>query len=226
MATHILIADDDRALADAVSWYLEAEGYAVSCAATGDVALQTFHSGHPDALIIDIMMPGLDGFQLCQAVRRESDIPILMLSARDGEADKVRALNLGADDYVVKPFSAMELVARIKALLRRSTRREPDRLRAGALEVIPTQRLAQVHGQPLALTALEFDLLSTLMRRPRVVLTRVQLADLVWGEAFSGDERLVDTHIHHLREKLAEAGVHPCPIATLRGVGYAFRPDQ
>jgi DNA-binding response OmpR family regulator len=223
MAT-ILIADDDQALAEAVSWYLEAEGYRSVRVSDGQAALQAFHKGHPDAAILDIMMPGIDGFELCRALRRESSLPILMLSARGSEADKVRALDLGADDYVSKPFGAMELVARVKALLRRAGQRTGASLRASGLEVFPDERQAQVHGAPVELSALEFDLLVTLLRRPRAVLTRNQLADLVWGDDFSGDVRLVDTHIYHLRDKLKAAGLTPCPIATVRGVGYAFRP--
>lgn len=223
MNPHILIADDDPALAEAVEWYLEAEGYRVTRAETGPKAMVAFHEDRPDAVILDIMLPGMDGFALCQAMRAESSLPILMLSARDGEADKVRALGLGADDYVTKPFSAMELVARVKAMLRRVARLAQPALRAGELIISETERTVTVTGQLVALSALEFDLLITLMRRPRTVLSRNQLADLVWGDDFSGDVRLVDTHIYHLRNKLTAAGLNPCPIATVRGVGYAFR---
>ncbi len=222
MSGHILIADDDPALGEAVSWYLEAEGFRVTRVKDGTAALAAFHADAPDAAILDIMMPGIDGFALCQALRRTSTLPILMLSARDGEADKVRALGLGADDYVTKPFGAMELVARMKALLRRAGLGAV--LTFGALTVCPEERRALVVDAEVPLTALEFDLLVALARRPRSVFTRTQLADQVWGDDFSGDARLVDTHIHHLRDKLTAAGLVPCPIATVRGVGYAFRP--
>lgn len=222
---YILIADDDHALAEAVSWYLEAEGFRVTRVENGPAALAAFTAEQPHAAILDIMMPGMDGFQLCRAMRQTSDLPILMLSARDSEADKVRALGLGADDYLTKPFGAMELVARIKALLRRAGRGENELLRVGALAVAPGERVARVGDEEVALSALEFDLLVTLLRRPRMVFSRSQLADLVWGADFSGDPRLVDSHIYHLREKLTAAGLTPCPIATVRGVGYAFRPD-
>ncbi len=222
---HILIADDDHALAEAVCWYLEAEGFRVTRVENGPAALAAFTAEQPHAAILDIMMPGMDGFQLCRAMRQISDLPILMLSARDSEADKVRALGLGADDYLTKPFGAMELVARIKALLRRAGRGENELLRVGALAVAPGERVARVGDEEVALSALEFDLLVTLLRRPRTVFSRSQLADLVWGADFSGDPRLVDSHIYHLREKLTAAGLAPCPIATVRGVGYAFRPD-
>lgn len=226
MAAYILIADDDPILSEAVSWYLEAEGFAVQCVRDGQAALDAFRAERPAAAILDIMMPRLDGFQVCQAMRGESTLPILMLSARDGEVEKVRALNLGADDYVVKPFSAMELVARIKALLRRAGQAGGGSKLGGAgLEVYPEERRARIHGEDVALTALEFDLLVTVVRRPRTVFSRARLADLVWGDEFSGDERLVDSHIYHLRDKLTAAGLSPCPIVTVRGVGYAFRPD-
>jgi two-component system response regulator MtrA len=223
---HILIADDDPTLSEAVCWYLEAEGFRVTRVADGPAALAAFRTERPDAVVLDIMMPDADGFAVCRAMRADDDVPILMLSARDGEADKVRALGLGADDYVVKPFGAMELVARVKALLRRAGRAATPALRGPGLEVYPDEHRALVHGAEVALSALEFDLLLTLLRRPRVVCSRQQLADLVWGDDFSGDPRLVDSHIYHLRDKLTAAGLRPCPIATVRGVGYAFRPDH
>ncbi len=225
MPPHILIVDDDPKLTEAVSWYLEAEGFRATRVANGAKALETFRADRPDAVIVDIMMPGMDGFDLCRAIRKESQVPLLMLSARDGEADKVRALNLGADDYVTKPFGAMELVARVKALLRRGGAGGGKPLRFPGIEILSEQRKVLVGGKEITLSALEFDLLATLARRPEVVLSREQLADLVWGDDFSGDLRLVDSHIYRLREKLTAAGLDPCPIATVRGVGYAFRPE-
>lgn len=222
---HVLIVDDDPQLTEAVSWYLEAEGMRATRVANGAKALETFRADRPDAVIIDIMMPAMDGFELCRAIRRESKAPILMLSARDGEADKVRALNIGADDYVTKPFGAMELVARVKALLRRGGDAAGASLQFPGVEILPEQRKALVHRKEVTLSALEFDLLLTLARRPGIVLSREQLADLVWKDDFSGDLRLVDSHVYRLRAKLMEAGLRPCPIATIRGVGYAFRPE-
>jgi DNA-binding response OmpR family regulator len=215
--------DDDPELTEAVSWYLEADGMRATRVANGAAAMETFRAERPDAVIIDIMMPGMDGFALCRAIRNQSNVPVLMLSARDGEADKVRALNIGADDYVTKPFGAMELVARVKALLRRAGEATGTSLRFPGIEVLPEQRKVLVHKKEVALSALEFDLLVTLARRPGIVLSREQLADLVWKDGFSGDLRLVDSHVYRLRAKLTESGLDPCPIATIRGVGYAFR---
>jgi two-component system response regulator MtrA len=220
---HILIVDDDPALTEAVSWYLEAEGLRSTRVPNGAQALEKFRSERPDAVVVDIMMPGMNGFELCRAIRAISKVPIMVLSAREGEADKVRALDIGADDYVTKPFGAMELVARVKALLRRARGADGETLTSPGLEIQLAQRKVLVSGEEVSLSALEFDLLATLARRPEIVFSREQLADLVWGDDFSGDLRLVDSHVYRLREKLTAAGLNPCPIATVRGVGYAFR---
>jgi DNA-binding response OmpR family regulator len=224
MTSHILIVDDDPELTEAVSWYLEAEGMRATRVTNGAAALEVFRAERPDAVIIDIMMPGMDGFELCRAIRRQSRVPVLMLSARDGEVDKVRALNIGADDYVTKPFGAMELVARIRALLRRAGASGGEKLEFPNIEILRDQRKVLVAGEPVQLSALEFDLLVTLALHPDIVFARERLADLVWGDDFTGDLRLVDSHIYRLREKLAAAGLSDSPIATVRGVGYAFRP--
>lgn len=229
MPVRILIADDDRDLIEGLNWYLEAEGYQVAMAHTGPEALAAFHANTPDVVILDIMMPETDGIAVCEAIRTASSrVFILMLSARDGEIDKVRALEKGADDYVTKPFYASELVARIKALLRRAQRGQQTvpSLRWTALEVFLDERRVTIHGADVPLSTTEFDLLATLLRRPRAVFSRNQLVDLVWGEDFYGELRLVDTHIYRLREKLTQAGLTHCPIVTIRGVGYAFRPDD
>jgi DNA-binding response OmpR family regulator len=225
MPGHILIADDDDGLTKAVSWYLEAEGYSVSARHDGQAAWEAFKKEGADAVIIDVMMPVMDGFQLCRAVRQVSRVPILMLSARDAEIDKVQALNLGADDYVTKPFGPMELVARVRALLRRASYMEGPALQFGDLQIARDQRQVFVKGQPVELPALEFDLLDALASRPHRVLSRDQLVALVW-EDFYGDERLVDTHIYRLRKQLIGAGLEPCPIVTVRRAGYAFRPED
>ena len=224
IAAQILIADDDPGLTRAVSWYLEAEGYRVLVESDGSAAWETYEKAGADAVILDVMMPGLDGLSLCRRIRERSRVPILMLSARDAEADKVQALNLGADDYMTKPFGPMELVARIRALLRRVSFQEAPSLRYEGLEVKREERQVLVNGIPVELPAMEFDLLDALVCRPQRVLTREQLVTLVWKE-FYGDERLVDAHIYRLRKRLIDAGLDPCPIVTVRGAGYAFRPQ-
>lgn len=227
--SHILIADDDKDLIEGLRWYLEAEGFAVTCASDGSSALDAFRTYHPDVAILDIMMPGMDGIGVCEAIRKESDAYVMMLSARDGEIDKVRALSIGADDYLTKPFHVSELVARVKALLRRSRRVEQSESACyqwKSLRVLRGERRVIVDGVLVDLTSMEFDLLSTLMRTPKTVFSRDDLVKAVWGDDFYGEARLVDNHVYHIREKLAKAGLAKCPIATVRGVGYAFRPED
>lgn len=227
--SHILIADDDKDLVEGLRWYLEAEGFQVTCACDGSSALEAFKTARPDVLILDIMMPGMDGVGVCEAVRAESDAYVMMLSARDGEIDKVRALSIGADDYVTKPFHVTELVARVKALLRRGRGEQPQQPNSyqwQELRVLVDERRVDVKGVIADLTGMEFDLLVALMRRPRMVISRDELVKIVWGDDFYGESRLVDNHVYHLREKLAKAGLRNCPIATVRGVGYAFRPED
>ena len=229
MAARILIADDNADMLDGLSWYLEAAGFAVSIASTGKEALAKFSAEHPDVVILDIMMPEIDGVTVCETIRRESDAYIMMLSARDGEIDKIRALDKGADDYVTKPFSAAEVVSRIKALLRRS-QQAPSAIasfRWKGLALFLEEHRVRVHDEDVLLTTLEFELLATLMRHPRTVFSRNQLFDLVWGDdAYDGGMRLVDNQVYRLREKLVAAGLAHCPIVTIRGVGYAFRPED
>ncbi len=225
---HILLADDDRDLAEGLSWYLEAEGFRVTVAHDGRDALDSFRASRPDVAILDIMMPGIDGVRLCEAIRQESDAFIMMLSARDGEIDKVRALTKGADDYVTKPFHAAEIVARIKAMLRRrsSEPAEINSFRWKDLLVVLDERRVTVSETPVELTSMEFDILAMLMRRPRAVIPREDLVKAVWGDDFYGELRLVDNHVYRLREKLTKAGLDGCPIVTVRGVGYAYRPED
>ena len=227
MANHVLIADDDKDLVEGLSWYLDAEGFQVTTVSDGASALEAFRAHRPNVVILDIMMPGMDGIEVCEAIRRESDAYIMMLSARDGEIDKVRALNTGADDYVTKPFHVTEVVARIKAFLRRQEGKasQPDSYTWENLHVVPRERRVTVSGTPVELTGTEFDVLAALIARPRSVFSREELVKVIWGDDFFGELRLVDNHIYHLREKLANAGLEHCPITTVRGVGYAFRPE-
>ena len=225
----ILIADDNIDMIDGLSWYLEDAGFEVCSAHTGREALAQFAAMHPDLVILDIMMPEVDGVTVCETIRRESDVSIMMLSAREGEIDKVRALDKGADDYVTKPFSAVEVVSRIKALLRRSQHapQTTATFRWKGLEIFLDEHRVRVNDTEVALTTLEFNLLVLLMRRPRTVFSRNQLIDQVWGDdAYDGAMRLVDTLVYRLREKLVAAGLEHCPIVTIRGVGYAFRPED
>ncbi len=230
MAPRILIADDNVDMIDGLSWYLEAAGFEVLIAGNGRKALELFATEKPDVVILDIMMPEIDGVTVCETIRRQSGVYIMMLSAREGEIDKIRALDKGADDYVTKPFSSAELVSRIKALLRRS-RQTPETaatFRWKGLEVFSDEHRVTVNGKELLLTSHEFDLLALLMRRERTVLSRNQLIEQIWGggNEFYGGIRLVDNQVYRLREKLVSAGLDNCPIVTIRGVGYAFRPEN
>jgi DNA-binding response OmpR family regulator len=229
MTARILIADDNVDMLDGLTWYLEAAGFEVITAVTGREALERFAAVRPDVVILDIMMPEVDGVTVCETIRQQSNVYIMMLSARVGEIDKIRALDKGADDYVTKPFSAGEVVSRIKALLRRSQHvpQTTATFRWKGLSVYLDEHRVQVNGADVSLTMLEFELLVTLMRHPRIVFSRNQLIDAVWGDSgYEGGSRLVDNQVYRLREKLVSAGLDPCPIATIRGVGYAFRPEE
>jgi DNA-binding response OmpR family regulator len=227
MNARILIVDDDANLIEGLRWYLEAEGYEVIAAQDGEAAVEVFRKERPDLLILDIMMPKMDGVKVCETVSSESDAMIMMLSARDSDIDKVRALKLGADDYVTKPFSISEVVARIQALVRRRNRGRgvAPAHRWRNLEVSLDEHRAKVDGSVVDLTAMEFDLLVALMSHPQAAVSREQLVEAIWGNDFYGELRLVDNLVCRLREKLAGAGCADFPIATVRGVGYAYRPE-
>jgi len=218
----VLVVDDDPRMLSMMRRVLEVDGYAVTVAPDGTEALDVLRSQAMDLLILDVMMPGLDGFEVCRIVRRESGIPILMLTARDEATDKVTGLDCGADDYVVKPFNPDELTARVRALLRRLQPRQVEVLRFQDVEVVPSAREAARAGEALELTAREFDLLELFLRHPRQVLTREQILQEVWGFDYLGDSNLVDVRIKYLRDKL-EAGGRARVIQTVRGAGYALR---
>jgi two-component system response regulator MprA len=219
---HVLVVDDDPRMLSMMRRVLEVDGYAVTVAPDGDEALHVLRSEPIDLLILDVMMPGRDGFEVCRTVRRESGLPILMLTARDEATDKVTGLDCGADDYVVKPFNPDELMARVRALLRRLQPRQVEVLRFQDIELVPGAREANRAGDPLELTAREFDLLELFLRHPRQVLTREQILQEVWGFDYLGDSNLVDVRIKYLRDKL-EASERPRVIQTVRGAGYALR---
>jgi len=228
MSDTILIVDDEQRIIDLARMYLEQEGYTVKSATDGAIAYRQIREDEPELIVLDLMLPGMDGLEICRRVRAESDVPILMLTARSDDIDKIVGLELGADDYLTKPFNPRELVARVKAILRRgsSIERRGDGSAAattiGNLTIDPDRRLIKVGDRTVDLRMKEFDLLMTLARDPGVVFSRERLLELVWGYDFAGETRTVDVHIAHLRHKLE--GMTPA-IETVWGVGYKLTPD-
>ncbi len=220
----VLVVDDEANIRELVSVYLVAAGFAVEHAATGPEGVEKEAALKPDLVVLDIMLPGLGGLDVCRAIRERSPVPIVMLTARDNALDKVALLEAGADDYVTKPFDPPELVARVRAILRRA-RPAPSAgpLAVDTLVLDPETREVTVDGRRVELTAREFDLLETMMRAPGVVFSREKLLDRVWGASGFVDERGVDVHVRHLREKLGDDASSPRFIETVRGVGYRVR---
>lgn len=219
MAQKILVVDDEQNIRDLAALYLEKEGFTVECAPTGMDALDRFDHVQPSLVILDVMMPGMDGFQVCREIRRGHDVPILMLTARNEDIDKIIGLELGADDYMTKPFNPREMVARVRAILRRfeGGRKPQNALSVANLTVDKARREARIDEELLALRTKEFDLLVAFAENPGIALTRDQLLGTVWGYEYAGETRTVDVHVQHLRAKLSGARVS---IETLRGVGY------
>jgi DNA-binding response OmpR family regulator len=221
-----LVVEDEVRLARIVGTYLEHDGFSVQLVHDGAEALGRAAAFRPDVVVLDVMLPGLDGFEVCQALRESSDCYIVMLTAREGERDKVAALSLGADDYVVKPCSPREILARVHAMLRRPRAGVPDKdlssVIVGALRLDVGARRAEVSGRALDLTRTEFDLLRALAAAPDAVLTRSQLIRAVWGPGWFGDEHVVDVHVANLRRKLASTDAGTRLIRTVRGVGYGL----
>jgi len=220
----VLVVDDDPEIRELMRDCLEADGFAVAMAPDADAAQREMARGPVDCVLLDVMMPQRSGFELCRAIRRTSPVPVLFLSARDTDADKLRGLGLGADDYVVKSATPAEVVARIRAVLRRAAPGPvpPPARRYGRLEIDPATREVLVDGVPVALTAKEFDLLELLSARPRVVHTREQILDRVWG--YPGGSHSVTVLVSRLREKLEPDPTDPRHIRTVRGIGYRFEP--
>lgn len=226
----VLVVEDEENLLEALRYNLEREGYAVNTAIDGEQALLSARDSAPDLVILDVMLPQLDGFEICRILRRRSDVPILMLTARGEEIDRVVGLELGADDYVTKPFSIRELMARVRNLLRRSHRAPSatddaspaDILRSGDLEVDSVSHIVRLNGDLLELKPREFDLLALLAKNKARAFTRDQILERLWGHDYYGDSRTVDVHIRWLREKIEPQPSKPVRIVTIRGVGYRF----
>lgn len=220
MATTILIAEDDADIREVLRLYLEGEGFAVAEAADGDTALWLALSSAPDAAILDVMMPGMNGYELTRALRRQSDIPILILSAKSEDNDKILGLNLGADDYIAKPFNPMEVVARVKAHLRRAGNVRRDLLTVGELTLDTAAMQLYKKGVPVPLTPTEYKILAQLMRSPGRIFTKVQLYEGIAGEFFESNDNTMMVHISKLREKIEDNPKNPRHIITIRGLGY------
>ena len=224
----VLVVDDEEAIAEAVRARLESEGYRVVVAADGAQALDAAEREPPDLVVLDLMLPGMDGLEVCKRLQRDRWVPVLMLTARTEEADKVAGFAVGADDYLTKPFSLRELAVRVRAILRRSERAAQatsgETLRLGALSIDAARRRVYLNGTEVQLTPLEFEILLTLARDPGVVFTREQLMDRVWGYRDYAGGRVVDSHVARLRRKLGEDGTTRF-VRTVHGVGYAFRDD-
>ena len=231
MSDNILVVDDEQRIIDLAQMYLEQEGYTVSSSNNGSEAYQRIMENPPALIVLDLMLPGMDGWEICRRVRADSDVPIIMLTARSDDIDKIVGLELGADDYLTKPFNPRELVARVKAILRRQS--AIDRRNVSASEastsithknmmIDPERRMVKVDNQAVDLRMKEFDLLLTLAKDPGLVFSREKLLEIVWGYDFAGETRTVDVHIAHLRHKLE--GMH-AQIETVWGVGYKLEVE-
>lgn len=223
--TRVLVVEDEESFSEALAFMLRKEGYEVGLAADGRQAIEEFDRNGADLVLLDLMLPGVPGTEVCRSLRQRSSVPIIMVTAKDGEVDKVVGLELGADDYVTKPFSSRELVARIRAVLRR--RGEPEELlpavvEAGPVRIDVDRHVVTVRGAPASMPLKEFDLLELLMRNSGRVLTRGQIIDRVWGSDYVGDTKTLDVHVKRLRAKVETDPAHPVHIVTVRGLGYKF----
>ncbi|RRJ88312.1 DNA-binding response regulator [Gulosibacter macacae] len=220
MSERILVVDDDTPLAEMIGIVLESEGYQAEFCSDGALALPRFREVQPDLVLLDVMLPGMDGIQICELIRAESGVPIIMLTAKSDTTDVVRGLEAGADDYIVKPFNPKELVARIKTRLRSSVSEPTELIRVGDITMnVPAHEVLR-DGQPINLTPLEFDLLLTLASKPQKVFTREELLEQVWGYQYKADTRLVNVHVQRLRSKIEHDPDQPKIVTTVRGVGY------
>ena len=220
--TRVLVVEDEESYSDPLAYMLRKEGYEVAIAATGPDALTEFERNGADIVLLDLMLPGLPGTEVCRQIRTTSNVPVIMVSAKDDEIDKVVGLELGADDYVTKPYSPRELVARIRAVLRRGTEPEvaPDTLESGPIRMDVERHVVTVDGEPQKLPLKEFELLEMFLRNPGRVLTRGQLIDRVWGADYVGDTKTLDVHVKRLRAKVEPDPGQPRFLVTVRGLGY------
>ena len=228
MAAKILVADDEQNIIQLLRMYLRQGGYEVVTANNGRQALERFQAESPDLVLLDLMMPERDGFDVCTEIRKRSDVPVIMLTARSDDVDKIVGLEMGADDYITKPFNPREVVARVKAALRRrqwdaQSSEEPAPVSVGNVTLDPAAREVTVKGEPVRLRQREFDLLEAFLRHPNVALDRERLLSMVWGEDYYGDPRTIDVHVAWLRDKLADGDAK---IETVRGVGYKLVLDR
>lgn len=226
--TRLLVVEDEKSFSDALSYVLTKEGFDVTVASTGPAGLEAFDRSGADLVLLDVMLPGMPGTEVCRAIRSKSTVPIIMVTARDSEVDTVVGLELGADDYVTKPYSTRELIARIRAVLRRRGG-ETEEFAEASIEAGPARmdidrHVVTVRGEQIALPLKEFDLLELLLRNAGRVLTRGQLIDRVWGADYVGDTKTLDVHIKRLRAKVEDDPANPVHVITVRGLGYKFEP--
>jgi two-component system response regulator RegX3 len=223
--TRVLVVEDEQSLRDPLVYLLQKEGYDVLEAADGLQALELFKSGNPELILLDLMLPGLSGNEVCRQIRQTSNVPVIMLTAKDSEIDKVVGLEIGADDYVTKPYSSRELLARMKAVLRRNG--EPEAVKDGILEAGPVrmdvdQHQVFVNGNKISMPLKEFELLELLLENRNRVLTRGQIIDRVWGSNYFGDTKTLDVHVKRIRSKIEDDPARPVHLVTVRGLGYKF----
>jgi two-component system response regulator RegX3 len=223
--TRVLVVEDEQGLREPLVYMLEKEGYDVAAVEDGLAALEAFKASEPDLILLDLMLPGISGNEVCRVIRQTSNVPVIMLTAKDGEIDKVVGLEIGADDYVTKPYSTRELLARMKAVLRRNV--EPSQIEDGMLSGGPVsmdinRHMVFVHGEKIAMPLKEFELLELLLENRNRVLTRGQIIDRVWGSNYFGDTKTLDVHVKRIRSKIEDDPARPVHLVTVRGLGYKF----
>ena len=223
--TRVLVVEDEQSLREPLVYLLEKEGYEVLDAADGNTAIELFKMNNPDIVLLDLMMPGMSGNEVCRVIRQTSNVPVIMLTAKDSEIDKVVGLEIGADDYVTKPYSTRELLARMKAVLRRNSEPTPvtdGLLEGGPVSMVVERHMVFVNGQKVAMPLKEFELLELLLENRNRVLTRAQIIDRVWGSNYFGDTKTLDVHVKRIRSKIEDDPARPVHLVTVRGLGYKF----